>query len=280
MKWQSEKYNGLDSTSLTIEKAQELLESLLYTISMVAAVDNVAMDEIFQKDLPSVIRRGQEILIEKRKSVKVEWELMWRDMPRIQNAYFFETLKNLGLFFKRYEIYYEAHQIPCSIDYWLLCPISDQVKGISFIEEYIHRIQIENDFLKQFDINLLVNLYKSSIPDYEETLFNLCDPALTNAIGLTLLGQDARTLDITCEQRKKIVSSLTEKSIEEIDLLIKNAVSCICAELNMIDECEKTYLRNAVSGLSARIETAVRHGDLSHVFISFLPKDMEIQRYE
>lgn len=268
LKKQSQKYNGYDSTSMTVEKAQDILESLLYTIS-VAIDDGASIKQLLDGDTQILIDRGQRVLKEKKISVKVKWKLICQDLPRIKNVYYMYTINNLGLFFDKYEIYYESHHIPISIDYLLLCPISEQIKGISYIEEYLYRIQIENDFLNCFDIDLIIRLYNSYIQDYEETLFNLCEPVMTNAIGLAIIQQDIHKLNITTAQRNTILNNLINKSKDEIRDLVDQSVQFMCNSIGLTSKNECYYFSDAAKGLSVIIFEAVKHRDLSHVFISF-----------
>lgn len=270
LRWQVESFNG-DSTSVKTETAEELLRSLLFTISAVSDYDDIPMNVIFQEDLKSVITRGREILASKLKLKSAEWKQVLKTTPRVKNAYYFDTLKNITLFFKRYDIYFAAHEIPCSIDYPLLRPISEQLTGINYITEYIERTKTENDFLNCFDADILTRLYKSSIPDCEETLFNLCEPALTNAVGLSLVGADIRPLDITERQRKELISLLCGKDTDETIKLIDSAVESVCADLNITERKTAEYLKSAARELCPRIKQAVRFESLSHVFISLLP---------
>lgn len=271
LKWQAGKYNGIDSTSMPIEKAQDLLASLLYTLSVAASEDGIPMESLLQKDFHSVIHRGQEILDHKRKSVKILWKDMCIAAPHIPNYYYIETIRNIGLFFKRYEIYYEAHQIPCSLDYPLLNSVADDLKGISFVEEYIHRLMIENEFINKFDIQAVIRLLKSRIPDYRETYFNLSESVLRNAMGRKLLGQEIHTLDISAAQQAELLAMLKGKTLEEYAVLMDDAVYSMCREMNITDRQAIRYFQQAANEANVRIYSAVKSGNISHIFVSFLP---------
>lgn len=269
LKTQAGKYNGIDSTSMTVEKAQEILESMLYTIS-VAVGNGATKDEMLNGSLSLLLDRGREILKEKQKSVKVEWKLLCRELPRIPNVYFLSTMENLGLFFDSYDIYFAAHHTSESIDYWPLCPVPETVKGISYIEEYIRRIQIENDFLNCFEREKVIGLYGKYVPDYREALFNLCEPVLTNAIGLSLIGKAVCGLHISADQREDIYQLLIGRQKDEICDMMKEAVLSTCRQVGMTDQNETDYLVSAAEGLPSRIREALKHGDLSGIFLSFL----------
>ncbi len=269
LKMQAGKYNGIDSTSITIEKAQDILESMLYTIG-VATENGAAKEEILNGSLSLLLDRGREILKGKQKSVKVEWRLLCREVPHIPNVYFLSTMENLGLFFDSYDIYFAAHHTSESIDYWPLCPIPETVKGISYIEEYIHRIQIENDYLNCFEREDVISLCEKYVPDYREALFNLCEPVLTNAIGLSLIGKEVQGLHISAEQREDIYQMLIGRTEKEICDMIKESVLSACRQIGMTAENETDYLVGAATGLGARIREALKHRDLSGIFLSFL----------
>ena len=106
-------------------------------------------------------------------------------------------MKNLGMFFRKYDVYYSAHQIPCSIDYPLMNPISEDIKGISYIEEYIRRVRIENQFINCFDYESVVQMLKNVKANYREDYYNLCEPVLVSAVGRMILGLDIFSLKIT-----------------------------------------------------------------------------------
>lgn len=273
LKWQVGKYNGIDSTSMPVEKAQEQLNSLLYTFSVVVAEDNIPTDVLLQQDFQSVIRRGQEILDNKRKSGKIRWNAMCLSAPQIQNVYYIDTMKNIGVFYQRYDIYYGAHEIPCSIDYPLMNSISEDIKGISYIEEYVKRITIENRLIQRFDQNIVIRLYESSFLDYKESYFNLCEPVLINALGLKLVGQDIWSLDVSKEQKNEILMLLKDKTQEERHVVIQDAAKSVYREVEIKDSYISSYFDENVQELMVRIDAAILSDDWSNIFVSLLHEE-------
>lgn len=279
LKAQTEKYNGLDSTSVTEAKAEDILESLIYTIG-VAVEAGTTKEELLNGKLSEVIAKGRKALDVKRRKVLLDWKCVCSDMPQIGNVYFINTVKAIGCFFKKYETYYEAHQIPCDIDYWLLCQAPEEIKGISFIEQYVYRLQIENDFLNCFERAAAIRLYKEYVPAYKETLFNLCDPVLTNAIGIVIaeelygdsgfaMRRDIREdLSVSEADRIRLLKYFKGKDRAEIQYTVNNAVQEVCERIGMCEEYEKQYFTMAVAGMAARIYEAADNEDLTKVFIA------------
>ena len=268
---QAKKYTGSDSTSMPIEKAQELLESMRYTIR--AGIGNgCSKEEFLQKDLMDWLQYGQEFLREKQKELRKEWQCIYQNLPKVQNVYFTETIQQLGLFLQQYEIYYAAHQIPYCLDYWLLCPVEETRRGLHYVETYLSQLRIENMVVNCFDTELIRSLYMCVFSEYTETLFNLCDPILTNAVGLALLGMEVTPLEVTSIQRETLLSYFYKKTKKEIQMLVRQAVCSVCQiEIFSIPEIE--YLQRAMDGLSVRLYEAVACGDISHIFYSFVSKE-------
>lgn len=266
---QVKKLTGGESTSISVEKAGELLSSIFYTLDIASKSDTLVGDKLTKRDLENLLSNGRCILNEKRKSVYVEWKLMYADSPNIPNVYFRDTLCELGKFFHQYDTYFYADMIPCSITYPLLCNVSESLKGITFIERYIHSLQIENDFLNCFEISTLASLYRSVFSDYEELLFNLSDQVLTNAIGLSLIGGDVKKLCIREDERERILFVLQEKSTGEVEYCIRNATRSACKDLGIRDISAKEYLENAAAKTVPHILEALKAGDISFVFMSF-----------
>lgn len=182
LKQQAAKYCGMDSTSLPAETAQELLASLTYTLSAAANADGLTAENLLRSDLSAVLERGQALLAARRNSVYAAWNHVWT-APDLHNVYYVDTLKNIGAFFDRYDLYYAAHQIPCSIDYPLLVPVSEQLQGISYIEAYLRQIQAENRFVCCFSPEAVRTLLRAADPDYQQNYLNLCEPVLIHALG-------------------------------------------------------------------------------------------------
>lgn len=266
---QSKKFSGTDSTSLSVERTHELLKSIAYTLGVAITTDSIPEKKLIKSDLNILLERGQCILKHKLKSVRIEWELMYGDAPKIPNVYFTDTVIELGKFFKQYNIYYEAHTIPCSITYPLLCTVPETLEGISFIEEYIKHIQIENDFLNCFELSTLTRFYNRIYPDYEELLISLSDQVLINAIGLFLVGKDIRKLNISASDRAELIRIFGEKNTDETEICMRNAARLICENLKITDSYAKEYLEKAALKTVPHLKEAVNAGDISLVFMSF-----------
>ncbi len=266
LKWQAKKYNGIDSTSMPVERAQDLLQSLIYTLFVVVNEEGLSKESLMKSDFRELIDRGQIILENKRKSVNEEWNSLCLCAPGINNAYYVDTIKNIGTFFKCYRPLYEAHDIPCSIDYPLLNPISEDLKGISFIEEYLKRLSIENQFIKCFSNENVIEHLKNVISNYREDYINICEPVLVGAIARIIIGYDTDTLDISSDDVSILNDCFENKSKQEIYDYIEKYFKILC-DVIQFDLDKVSYFEEAINSLAIRIEISVKTGCLSNIFV-------------
>ena len=77
-------------------------------------------------------------------------------------------------------------------------------------------------------------------------------------------------MHISAEQREDIYQMLIGRTEKEICDMIKESVLSACRQIGMTAENETDYLVGAATGLGARIREALKHRDLSGIFLSFL----------
>ena len=265
--WQARKYTKGESSSVTIETAQELLASLRYTISLVTVEMGMPYKQLLTDELPPLIRKGQAILQARLEQTKQLYAAVCQTAPELQNGYYADTLRGIGDYFKRYDLYFFAHLKPPCIDYPLLIAADESLQGPDFTEQYLKRVLTENLLLRRFDSREVRELLSAIDGDIEEAYLNLCEQPLINAIGLTLLGHDTRQLHIRAAEREEIAALLQSKTPEQRRRLFRGAVLNLCGALHVTGERSRWYLTMFADNLLPRLDAALDAGDVSGVFI-------------
>lgn len=281
------KYNGYDSSSIPQEKAQVLLESILYTIDtglMVMKQTETLSPETVQEETGQVETtpdtdivedeaaetlywQGQEALLKKKDRLEAEWRALRGELSPLRTVYLSGTLHNLDLFFKKYDILFMAHEIPCSIDYWLLLSVPEELKGIHYVEEYMHRLQMENAFLKLFPEEETKQLYVNRFGNWQNMLFDLCEPVLANAVGHALIGESVNDLTVTDGQLRRMERLLAGKENDEIRELFRRTTEALLKELKLKEPEQLAYFGKAAEALAVQAAEAAQHGSLRNVFM-------------
>ena len=269
LRHQAALWSGGD-TSLTEERVRSLLASLLYTLQTAAEDEGVPLEALLRGDLSAVLDRGRLALAERMRVAKADWEALRRVRPPVPNAYYRDTLAELGRFFQRYDLCYAAHEVPCAIDYPLLRPVPEEMQGVSYVAEYLRRLRWESALLAVFDRGSLLRLYEREVPDWADVLFNFCDLPLSNAVGRSLLGLDPKPLNLTATERRELTHLLAGRGEGEIRALLGGCG----AALSPAGGEAAAYFRSAAESMEPRLAAALARGDLSRIFVTFLPDVM------
>ncbi len=260
------RYTMGDSSSVPVELAQELLTSICFTLGIYLKEIGETQKLLVSADLSQLLKVGIRIIESQIETGKQLWQAACLSAPEIENIAYRDTLKSIGKFFKRYNRHFLAHQIPCSIDYPLCDPVPEQTMGIEYINEYLRRILMENDVLRRFDPCLTIRLLEGYCSDYRELLINLCEPVVTNAVGLVLIGGDPLPLEILDTHCARLAEIFVPLSEPEARRVLHEAAGRLCRMLNVENTVEQTYLVHLAAELAPRIFAALPYGNLNGVF--------------
>jgi hypothetical protein len=280
-----ESYTMGGSSSVRAELAQELLRSAGFVINygLRRGLDhgvgyNVGPEDLrahlLNDDFDALFKAGLEAI---RLQVTAGEELLHRvesTAADIDNLAYRETVRELGVFFKRYHYHHFAHEIPCVLSYPLAHPADEALHGIDYINEYLRRLVIENDLVSRFDTGTVTRLLKAASPAYREDLMSIYETVTANALALTLLGGDVRALEVTERDRRQLFP-LVGAWPEDIAATKLEAVSSgLCAILELSGDEARDYLAQTAAALYVRLKPALQTGRLEHVFPSlFVEKE-------
>ena len=265
----TELYTMGESSSVRIEIAQELLQSINFCLGLYLKQSGNTKKFFVNADLEELLKQGQAVCEEKIELGKLLYNRACLTAPEIENISYRDTLKDIGGFFKHYDYLFFAHLIPCDIDYQLCNPVKESLQGIEYINDYLGRIIIENDFVKRFEKNKVESLLNSYCSDYKGLLINLYAPLATNAVALALLKESVSTLTISASDDARLVKLFDGLSLTPAKKALSEAALRVCKEIEINDASSVRYLRKTAEELYPRIEAALLHGKLSGIFIPF-----------
>ena len=263
LRTQTEKYLAGESTSVAVETAQELFHSLLYTLRLALAETGRPERDLLTGDLNGLLRQGQTILRKKLADGKHLWKQVCLTAPRIQNSFYQMTLTDLGKFFSRYDLRYFAHQIPCSIEYPLCLPVSDEMQGISYVELWLRRLLTENLLLSRFPEPAVLDLLARVSANFRDYPLNLCEQPMVNAVGLALLEKPVFSLDVSAQDCARLKQILPVG--KDMEAALDRAADSVAAQISAPKEAAE-YLRKIAGGLRPRLAAALSVETLGGIF--------------
>jgi hypothetical protein len=271
---QIDRFTLCDSSSVRSEVAEELLKSICFTLRLYLEAENLPYNALKKGDLYEMFNKGRKVIELRVEEAKELYKAVLQTAPEIQNISYSDTVTGIGVFFKQYDLYFFAHEIPCSIDYQLCHNVPETSLGVEYIVEYLRRMLIENQFCRHFEPVVAKEVLLSISPDYKELLINLCEPLAVNAIGLVLTGSDIYSLSITKEDHLKIYEMFKKLNKAEATKLLEAASEELCRELLIKDEDSIYYLKKIASELYPRLAAATSPSGLKGVFLE-LTKNLE-----
>lgn len=178
-------------------------------------------------------------------------------------------------FFKKYDPQLKPHEIPCSIDYPLAVPVSEELQGVCYVEEYLRRLATECKMLNRFAWRSTHLVLKCFCPGYRDMPVNLYEPVASDVIarelvriaGFTLA--DEAELIIEKEELEEITEYLECLTEREIETSIGEAVTKASERLGLEDE-EEEYLRMFADSLIHRIKAVRDEEGLGGIFATWI----------
>lgn len=276
-----ERYTNGESSSVPVEKAQELLQSITYQIGVYLKTipDLQQKLELLKTEKPEIMfYRGMELVTRYREeALQLLTRLQENDRRLASIAYQDTVYHGIPEFFHDYNIEYGAHEIPGTIDYPLMNTVPDYL-GVEFVYEYLKHLTIEDRILNRFSsrtLQLLVDRYDR---EAEHLLINLCELAIINAIGCELLGKELSELLLSKAEVGEIMERLSDQGIaskgnknttgnrEEIQSLLQRTMGKI-GEVLLLEEEQVNYLQHVVPELTSRLKYHLDTASLESFFI-------------
>lgn len=232
-------YTGGDSSSLPLETAARLFESLLFCLEVAREAGCPG------EDPATLLRAGQRALTREAEAGRALLRRVAATAPS-GSASLDATLAGIGHFFRWYDIRFFAHEIPADIDYPLCLPVEEGLRGIRYIGEYLGRLGWENRLLGCFAPDERNRLLDGCRPGWRETLHNLCAPVFASVLGSALVGGalaegDALSLTAAPGRREALEKLFAGRDPEAARELLARGAARACNGLRLWDPGLRGY---------------------------------------
>ena len=169
-------YTCGESSSVSEFEGLELAESALYVLGLTDETMQQTLGLLASDDIVSIWTQKRSELESRIPVVMVLWQRVIAIMPPIRNIALRDTLASIGRVPQTYDTFFAAHEVPASIDYPLSKPLSEQLKGLDYVEAWLVQLLEEARFLAHFDVGEMTAYLEAWCPDYRGLLINLYDP--------------------------------------------------------------------------------------------------------
>ena len=241
-----------NNSSVPVELAQELMESIEYTIGLVGGV-------YAHRNVEEALALGHEILENRLSKAKLMLELVSGTAPQWQTECRWEALRYLRHYLEQYDHLHLAHKGPDELFYPILISPPEGIQGIDSCLFYLNILWIENQIMAGVPDEALDQFW-DRLPS---ATLNQCEHLLINGIGKALLGTGIDPLVFEMEEHLQIVIAMLTATEEKL----KSAAVLLCQWLNLKDENAKMYVQAVIPQLSMWIGDNVRSGNVENLFV-------------
>ena len=242
-----------DSSSLRIEDAQELLQSIQYTLSVHLQAQAFPVRKLLTENLFPIFQAAQKTLFAQVETTHRLYLAALSQVKTFDNRSLADTLAGIGQFFKLYDYRLYAHEIPADIDYQLCQPVPETYLGVSYIHEYLMRLLIENAMITRFDSVRVSALLARACPDHRDLLINLYEPVTANVLGQALIQGGLTLLEVTPTEAMRIQALFTQSDAAKANAMLRTASDVACNRLAITDVLSRQYHARTALSLYPRI---------------------------
>ena len=241
-----------NNSSVTAELAQELMESIEYTIGLVGGV-------YAHRNIGEALLLGQEILESRLNKAKSMLELVNGTAPQWQTDCRWEALCYLRHYLEQYDHLHLAHKGPDDLFYPILISPPEGIRGIDRCIFYLNIMWIENQIMAGVPEDALEQFW-DRLP---AATLNQCEHLLINGIGKALLRTGIDPLVFETEEHMQLIVAL----LRATEARLRDAAKLLCEWLNLKDENARMYVEAVVPQLTMWIGDNICGGNIENIFV-------------
>lgn len=265
------RYTKGESTSVTVDTAENILCSLFYSLDAGLQSLNdteAALNTIKSGNARQVYDRGLALVTARFTESKALYLNLRKSRLKVGlEAYDLTINEGLEIFFHTYGPVFDAHRGMASIDYPLLFD-DTSITGVNYIKNYVETFCMENRFCSLFPneaIREVLGAYgRIHKIEYAKTLTNIFELVFNAAFFAALSGQSKITLGMTGEKYRILAGKLDELSSLEMDALIDAGIKKVLHDLGVIEKVLLDYIAKYQGMLKTRLASALATNTLKN----------------
>lgn len=266
------KFNKKESSSIKKEKAQTILESILYKCdAYLLSLSNIdlAIDILCKENINELCDKGRVILNEYFQKSKLLIHEISKTRVSVSLYSYNDTIDSSFIdFFNYYDLEFDACNNLTMIDYPIMFDDMGYT-GVIYIKNYLEHFYLENKFLNYFsseEIEKLIVIYgKKYKMDTNDVLVNMPEIILKISICSVLLNKSACDFSITMIECEFLSEQFKKLSNDNYNPLIKKAFYKVFDELGINNHAIHYYFRPFIDIFSKELIKSVNENSLSNL---------------
>lgn len=261
----AEKYISHESTSITYEKAEQLMGAVLYCIHELWESSGNAPSLNKKLSAQRAYEMGAAYVRDKTGKALDLYNRILPEFCHYENKCLYDTfVKGIPEFFKWYDVQFEPQNTILTLDYPLLKDISEYT-GIDKIFEFIKAIGLEQKFLKLFPAGYVINILSKDNRNWQESMDNICEIVFIHVIGHIILGKSLTVIELEEDDYSYMQKIFKQATLEDIKKQLTTALEIFIKNYYENDRELLNYLSGAISGIVVRLKNAADNKVLGNI---------------
>ena len=261
----AEKYTSHESTSITYEKAEQLMGAVLYCIHELWESSGNAPSLNKKLSAQRAYEMGAAYVRDKTGKALDLYNRILPEFCHYENKCLYDTfVKGIPEFFKWYDVQFEPQNTILTLDYPLLKDISEYT-GIDKIFEFIKAIGLEQKFLKLFPAGYVINILSKDNRNWQESMDNICEIVFIHVIGHIILGKSLTVIELKETDYFYMQKIFKQATLEDIKKQLTTALEIFIKNYYENDRELLNYLSGAISGIVVRLKNAADNKVLGNI---------------
>lgn len=246
------KYTRGESTSITYEKAEQLMEAVLYCIRELEDGGPFPRHTAVSGErLPArqAYEMGRRLVEERVRAALALYHEILPDFKDYGNLCLRDTfLRGIPEFFKWYDVLFAPQDTILTLDYPVLPDLSGSC-GIRRIEAFLQCIRLEQLFLGGFPEGQVRGALREYHSEYEELIENVCGIVYAGASSCVAAGKPFFRLDLAGEERGTLRQVLSGSGREAEKKQVRDETERIVRDYYRDNRLLLWYLEEALNNL-------------------------------
>lgn len=264
--WLAEKKYGHDSTSISYEAAESLMDAVMYCIR---AYEHAAygLEKKQNATTREAYRIGYHLVQKQVLQVKALYEQQLSSFQDYGVACLHDTvLKGIPAFLQRYDVRFYPQNTLLTLDYPILQDLSGKT-GVNAVLPYMQAIVLEQQFLSRFSRAYVEEVLSAYHCQYTLLIENICSILLGNIFGHLLLQKPLSQKGFCEQEYQQIGTEITNVTKEKLEQTLHLMLERLVKEWYEADGALQQYLERECSNLAVRIKTAAETNGLQKLFL-------------
>lgn len=260
------KFTSGDSTSITYERAEQLMEAVIYCIqegekyagenageSM--GTEHRTVREITPTEHPSAktaYRHGYQCVIDKVQTARTLYHRILESFEDYGNTCLHDTfVKGIPQFFKWYDVKFDPQNTILTLDYPVLMPVYNEC-GIDAIYKFLLCIEVEQHFLHTIESDFVQTMLRRYCKQPKDMIENLCQIVWQDILLYTMAGKNLGE-ELTEQEKEQIRMTCRTLGQEDTGKKLNSLTDTFVEKYADGDEAVKIYLYGATRDMAVRL---------------------------